>query len=132
MGIELFERAVRGGGQLLSAEVCPLGGRTDRVSALVLTFDLGRIAVSAEPTTGNLVVYYVESSDQAPPELEDAREAEPWWRLLGSPLARTWAAGSGHEGAVCLQFRAVDQSPRVVTLESRGGGVSIRLGTLAG
>ncbi len=132
MGIELFERAIRGGGQLLSAEVCPLGGRTDRVSALMLTFDLGRIAVSAEPTTGSLVVDYVESSDQAPPGLEDAGEAEPWWRLLGSPLARTWAAGSGHEGAVCLQFRAADQSPRVVTLEPGGGGVSIRLEALAG
>jgi hypothetical protein len=132
VGIELLERAVRGGGQLLTAEICPLGGRTDRVGALVLTFDLGRIAVSVEPLTKSLVVDYVESRDQAPPGLEDAGQEEPWWRLLGSPLARTWTAGPGHEGALCLQFRADDQSPRIVTLEPRGGSVSIRLESAPG
>ena len=122
----MFERAVRGGGQLLSVGVRPLGGSTDQVDTLVLTFDLGRIAVSVEPTTESLVVDYVESSEQEPPGLEDAAQEEPWWRLLGSPLARTWAAGPGGD-AVCLQFRADDESPRTVTLEPHGGSVSIRL-----
>lgn len=127
MEIELFERAVRGGGQLLKVEVCPLAERTDRVSTLVLTFDLGRIAVRVEPVTGSLVVDYLGPQDVAPHGLEDAAEEEPWWRVLGSPLARSWPAGPEQEGAVCLQFRADDASPRVVSLEPRGGSVSIRL-----
>lgn len=127
VGIELFERAVRGGGQLLNAGVCPLAGRLDRVSRLLLTFDLGRIVVSVEPVSQQLVVDFIASEDEAAAGLEDAREEEPWWRVLGSPLVRTWEGGAGHEGRVCLQFRADDQAPRVISLEPNGGSVSIRL-----
>lgn len=127
MGIELFERTVRGGGQLLKAEVCPIGGRSDRVSALLLTFDLGRIAVTVEPLTKALVVEYVEDSGGVPPGLEDAGEEEPWWRLLGSPVAHFWSIGPEHEGAVRLQFRADDQAPRIITLSPLGGCVAIDL-----
>jgi hypothetical protein len=126
MGIELFERAVGGGGQLLKAEIRPLRGRSDRVGLLLLTFDLGRIAVGVEPATSSLTVSYVASPDETPPGLEDAVEEDPWWRIVGSPLARVWkpdAAG----GAICLQFRGDDQSPRIVTLEPHGGSVEIRL-----
>ena len=132
MGIELFERAVRGGGQLLKAEVRPLGDRTDRVGGLLLTFDLGRIAVSVEPLTKALVADYVDASASVPPGLEDVREEEPWWRVLGSPLARCEAVGPEHEGAVRLQFRADDQSPRIVTLTPRGGCVAIDLEDASG
>lgn len=127
MGIELFERAVRGGGQLLKAEVSAREGHPGRVRALVLTFDLGRISVAAEPATGGLAVEYLESAEQAPAGLEDACEEEPWWRLLGSPIARAWPAGPDLAGAVSLQFRAADQSPRVVTLAPRGGEIEVRL-----
>ena len=127
MGIELFERAVSGGGQLLRAEVRPLRGRSDRVGAIVFTFDLGRISIGIESRTSALTVDYLDPGDAAMPGLEDASEEEPWWRILGSPLARTWPAGPEHEGAVCLQFRGDDQSPRIVTLEPRGRGISIRL-----
>ena len=126
MGIELFERAVVGGGQLLRAQVGPLGGRTDRVSYLLLTFDVGRIGVCAAPATGSLRVEYLESTDEALPELEEAGEEEPWWRVLGSPVARAWPVGP-EEGAVCLQFRADDRAPRIVSLRPRGGAVSIQL-----
>jgi hypothetical protein len=126
MGIELFERAAAGGGQLLRAEVRPLDGRGDRVSALLLTFDLGRIAVAAEPATSRLAIEYVPSRDDVG-GLEDASEEEPWWRLLGSPLARAWPAGPDGKGGLYLQFRASGQSPRVVALEPRGGSVAIRL-----
>ena len=127
MGIELFERAVRGGGQLLGIEVCPLAGRSDRVSRLLLTFDLGRIAVSVEPASRRLQVDFVASPEEAPAGLEEVREEEPWWRVLGSPLARAWEGGPGQESKLCLQFRADDQSPRVIALEPSGGSVCIRL-----
>jgi hypothetical protein len=126
VGIELFERAIQGGGQLLRAEVSPLGETRDRVSVLLLTFDLGRMVVTAEPATESLLVEYVESPDHTPAGAVDASEEEPWWRVLGSPIARAWPAGPS-EGSVCLQFRADDQSPRVITLEPRGGCVTIRL-----
>ena len=127
MGIELFERAVRGGGQLLNAEVCPLAGRSDRVSRLLLTFDLGRIDVSVDPVSQRVRADFVASPDEAPPGVEDARQEEPWWRVLGSPLACTWEGGAGHEAKLCLQFRADDQSPRVIALEPDGGSISICL-----
>ena len=127
MGIELFERAVRGGGQLLAVGVRLLDGSSDRVGSLMLTFDLGRITVSVEPVHRSLLVEFIDSTDAAPPGLEDASEKEPWWRLLGNPVARVWEAGSGPEGTLCLQFRADDQSPRIVTLEPQAGSVSICL-----
>jgi hypothetical protein len=130
MGIELFERAVKGGAQLLKAETRPVAGHGDRVAALVLTFEVGRIAVSAEPANAcNLRIEYVASAEEAPPGLKDASEEEPWWRVLGSPIARSWSAGPEHEGAVCIQFRADDENPRVLTLQPQGGGVSVSLET---
>lgn len=131
MGIELFERVVHGSGQLLGAEVCLLGGRTHEVGALVLTFDVGRIAVRVEPRSQSLGIEFVASPEQVPTGLEAAREEEPWWRVIGSPLVAAWAGGPGHETAVCLQFRAADQSPRVICVEPRGGSVAIRLETSA-
>ena len=112
---------------MLNAEVCPVAGRSDRVSELLLTFDLGRIAVRVEPIGQALQVDFVASSDEAPPGLEEAREEEPWWRVLGSPLARTWEGGADRPAKLCLQFRADDQSPRVISLEPEGGSVAIRL-----
>jgi hypothetical protein len=96
---------------------------------LLLTFDLGRIVVTAEPATEALLFEYVESPEGAPTGVVDATEEEPWWRVLGSPLARVWPAGPADEGSVCLQFRADDQSPRVITLQPRGACVSIQLET---
>lgn len=127
MGIELFERAVSGGGQLLKAEVHPVAGRAGVVSAVLLTFDLGRISVTVEPATASLLIDYVDPGEGAPQGVEDASEEEPWWRVLGSPLARAWPAGPDHEGSVCLQFRGDADSPRIVTLSPHGGAVGIRL-----
>ncbi len=131
MGIELFERAVSGGGQLLRAEIAPLGSNTDVVAALLLTLDLGRIAVTAEPAEQALKVEYLETADAAPGGLQDASEEEPWWRVLGSPIARAWSTASerGGPSGVCVQFRGDDQNPRVVSLVPRAGAIAIRLET---
>ncbi len=125
MGIELFERAVQGGGQLLRAEVGYAGDGA--LAAVLLTFDLGRIAVLPEPATGSLSIEYVDVPERVPDGLSDASEEEPWWRLLGQPIARVWPAGPADEGSVSLQFRADDQNPRIVTLAPRASGVSVRL-----
>jgi len=127
VGIELFERAISGGGQLLQAEIAPLGADTATVAMLALTFDVGRIVVHAEPGGAELSIEYVESPEQISKALQDASEEEPWWRLLGSPLARAWPPGPDHPGAVCIQFRGDDQNPRVVTLQPRGSAIRIRL-----
>ena len=126
VGIELFERAVAGGGQLLRAEAALAGDSATRVSRLLLTFDVGRVLVRAEPATGSLAIDYVVDSDEAPPALTDVSEEEPWWRVLGQPLARAWPVDDAG-GSVCIQFRADDQNPRLVSLEARGGAVAIRL-----
>ena len=128
MGIELFERAVEGGGQLLRAEARVVGGASNHVAVLLLTFDVGRILVRAEPATGALVIDYVEAADKAPAGLTDASEEDPWWRVLGQPLARVWPVGDAGE-SVCIQFRADDENPRLVTLEARGQAVGVRLET---
>jgi len=131
VGIELLERAIQGGGQLLRAETASGGGPSPVLSpgVLLLTFDLGRIVVSAEPSTRTLAIEYVETGESAPSGLHDASEDEPWWRLLGNPIARVWLAGSDHPGAVCIQFRADDQSPRILTLAPVGSEVEVRLET---
>lgn len=127
MGIELLERAVKGGGQLLRAEASPVAGQADRVAVLLLTFDLGRIAVSADVRAAALRIEYVASAERTPQGLRDVSEEEPWWRVLGSPIARVWPVGPEPEGALRVQFRADDKSPRVVGLAPRAGAVAIRL-----
>lgn len=118
---------------MLKAEIAPVGGRSDRLSSLLLTFDVGRILVVAvpasAPATAALSIEYAGSREHAPPGLRDSGEDEPWWRVLGQPLARVWRPSETEGEAVCLQFRADDQNPRVVSLTARGAGVAVRLET---
>jgi hypothetical protein len=127
VGIELFERAASGGGQLLRAELSSLGGSAQHVSVLLLTFDVGLVMVGVEPRTGSLRVEALMTAEDAPEGLQDAAEDEPWWRLLGSRLTRAWPAGDDPDGALCLQFGADDASPRFVSLEPMGAGLAIKL-----
>ena len=126
VGIELFERAASGGGQLLRAELASGSGSGQRTSVLLLTFDVGRVLVRAEPATGGLVVEHVETSEKVPDGLVDASEEEPWWRVLGQPIVGAWPLDD-QGAALRIQFRADDQNPRRVTLEARGGQVAIGL-----
>lgn len=88
MNTELFERAAGAGAQLLRVDKrLHAGDRDSHAGALLLTFDVGRILVTADPARGALVATQVQSSESIPPGMVDASEDEPWWRLLGAPLA---------------------------------------------
>ena len=67
-----------------------------------------------------------EAGETLPPGLEDASEDEPWWRIMGGPLAKVWAGEIGAQG-MKLQFRADTDNPRVLVLEPSGSEVKISL-----
>lgn len=127
MGIELFERAADANAQLLEALVCAESGDAAKLSLLLLTFDVGRILIRPDPERESFSIEVIAAGAPLPPGLVNAAEEDPWWRLLGSPLARVWEPEGALHSRVCLQFRADGQSPRVVTLEAQGASVSIRL-----
>jgi len=127
MGIELFEHAAEAGAQLLEVDSSAESGNAALLSLLLLTFDVGRILVRPEPSRHDLSIEVVAAGAPLPPGLSSAREEEPWWRLVGHPLARVWVPEGALSSAVCLQFRADEQSPRIVTLEARGASLGVRL-----
>jgi len=120
--LAVFERAAETKGKLLRVEG-DRPGPTPR--QLVLTFDVGRILI--RPGGDGLSATRVEDRSALPEGLVALDEEEPWWRLLGSPLARVWAPEGGLAGGVCLQFRADDRAPRIVSLWAQGASVSVRL-----
>ncbi len=127
MGTELLERAADKGAVLLRAETLPTPGSSDLVAALLLTFDLGRVLVRSDPTRSELELEYLEPGAEMTADLQDAAGQEPWWRVLGGALARVWSRGPGLAQGTCLQFRADEQNPRIITLEPRGASVAVRL-----
>lgn len=111
--LEIFERAVGSGGRLLKVEGDRAGAK---LGLLVLTFDIGRILVTADGTAqaaadatsagaadgtakaanagaadgATLTVRHVLERAALPPGLVSLQEEEPWWRLLGHPLTAVW------------------------------------------
>lgn len=127
MGIELFERAAENGGRILRVEqLSPPGGSTDasRGPGYLLTLDVGRILVAANPKTGGLVISQIPAGEELGVRLLALDEEEPWWRVVGNPIARVWPVGSDEttreSGAevrgVRLQFRADHENPKLVSL----------------
>jgi hypothetical protein len=127
MGIELFERVAEVGAPLLKVDLRPEKQDASRLSALLLTFDVGRLLVRPDPRREELSIDVVVAGAPPPAGLVDGLEEEPWWRLLGSPVARVWTVEGGLRGGVCLQFRADDDAPRIVTLEAQGASLAVRL-----
>lgn len=124
-GQELFERAAGAKAQLLRADrVAPLGGDdATRAVAYLLTFDVGRILVAAEPAAAQLTATLVPDPDAAPSGLLDASEEEPWWRILGTPLARVEASA----GRLALAFLMSGGRSRTLTLALDGARVHASL-----
>jgi len=139
VGIELFERVARAGGRLLRAEqLAPAGRGGDSVCApgYLLTFDVGRILLVAEPASATLRASEVRDRAELGASLRSLDEEEPWWRLLGNPITRVWPGPSG-SGAIAgsqeevkdmrIQFRQDDENPRVVSLRFDAGAVRVTL-----
>ncbi|MDJ0788528.1 MAG: hypothetical protein QNK05_17110 [Myxococcota bacterium] len=117
--LAVLERVAEAGGRLLRVEREPLpgpaGARESRVLRLV--FDVGLLDLHAA-AGGQLRA----SKPEAEALPVDAGEEDPWWALLGTPLARAQL----HEGSsVLVQFRHDDDSPRIFVLEARGEGVGL-------
>jgi hypothetical protein len=127
MSVEVLERAAGTNAQLLKVDLRPEASNATRLSALVLTFDVGRVLVRPEPQRAELSIDFIDAGAPLPAGMSDGQEEEPWWRLLGHPLTRAWIVEGDLSGAVGLQFRADDQEPRIVTLQTQGASVSVRL-----
>jgi hypothetical protein len=119
--VSLFARVADAEGRLLKVE----SARHPR-QGLVLTFDVGRLWVRPDAGGRQLLVAIMGAGDEVPGGLEDAFEAEPWWRVIGNELAR---ASETDGGAVRLQFRRDEDNPRVVLVGAGGpaGGLDVRL-----
>jgi peptide-methionine (R)-S-oxide reductase len=113
MGVELFERIKDAGGRLLKVEGQTVrGGSEGLCSALLLTFDVGRIQLAPKLAEGELEATPVESRDELKDGWTALDEAEPWWRLLGASVADCRAVA----GTLELQFKVGDQKLRHLSL----------------
>ena len=125
--MDLFERVVSERGRLLRVERYADHIKVDSslVSALLLTFDVGRILVWGSAKTAKLVLEHIQNPENIPRQLVKLDEKEPWWRIMGSPLAavRSFDENPGYQ----LQFRENDRNPRIVSLALEGD--RIRIGT---
>jgi hypothetical protein len=97
------------------------GGGGERAAAFLLTFDVGRILVSADPAGGRLTSTHIREPDAIPGGFSSASEADPWWRLLGCALAGVEAAAKPRQ--VRLHFQIAGDRRRAVALELDGSEV---------
>lgn len=128
--MERLSRVAEANGRLLKAD--RLGGDGAALAdGFLLTFDVGRLLLKVDPAAGMVRSETIEGADEIPAGVVDASEDEPWWRLVGSPLARVWAGDVGAQG-MRLQFRTNDENPRFITLQPSGSEVQVILDPVAG
>ena len=119
--MERLERVVEAGGRLLKVD--QLGAKGAGLAAgFLLTFDVGRLLLEVGPETGKVRSVAIEGADEVPAGVEVVSEEEPWWRLIGCPLARAEAGEVGAQG-IRLQFRADHENPRIIVLQPSGSEV---------
>lgn len=123
--MERLERVVEAGGRLLKVD--QLGTKGAGLAAgFLLTFDVGRLLLEVGPETGKVRSVAIEGVDEVPAGAEVVSDGEPWWRLLGCPLARAEAGEVGAQG-IRLQFRADHENPRIIVLQPSGSEVQVIL-----
>ncbi len=119
---KLLARLAEHSARLLHVERAPLpgpaGGRAS--SALRLVFEVG--IVELRPAAAGLAAVPLPPGS-AGAGLVPADEDEPWWALLGHPLVRVQARP---QGALLVQFRRDEDSPKILVLEPEAGGVAAR------
>jgi hypothetical protein len=118
--MKVFERAAEAGGQLLRVDRLTSPGDGKTPVAMLLTFDVGRILLSADPDHDRLDAAAIPEAESVPGGLEDASEDEPWWRLLGCALVEAEAATPDR---LRLAFRLSGGRVRTVIFERRGAGL---------
>jgi hypothetical protein len=124
--VEVLQRAAGAGGQLLRVDrLPPPGVADDAAAAFLLTFDVGRILVAADPAGGGLASTHIAGAGAIPGGLADASEVEPWWRLLGCPLARVSAATDSI--GIRLHFTLPSGRSRTLALTLSGSRVRAAL-----
>jgi hypothetical protein len=130
--MEVFENAATAGAQLLKAERLAQAGddETPLTSAYLLTFDVGRVLLAADPVRGRLVANTLPDVESVPGGLVDASEDEPWWRLLGCSLAQ--ATSQTEATSLRLDFRISDDGLRSLDLVMTGGVIRAKLAGAAG
>ena len=114
--VELLERVIEAQGRLLGVSHEPVPGGGAR--RLVLRFDVDTVSIegaagltgSAAEPGGNVGGI-------------DAGEEEPWWAVLGNPLARVERRD---DGSLLLQFRADHESPRIFGVRAEAGTVRVQ------
>lgn len=119
----LLERVSDAGGRLLHVERVPVPGPMGarRQSALRLFFDVGVVELRAAAVGLGAEVVDADAAPDA--SFLDADEDEPWWAVLGQPLARV----EGLEGrpGLALQLRPDEDNPRRISLLAVEGAVQV-------
>ena len=124
--MNLFDRAAAADAQILKVERLggPNGASASGSAAFLMTFDVGRILVNADPIGARLDASTLDDEKPAPGGMSDASEDEPWWRLLGSALA---SAASESPDRLRLDFRISGGRVRALVLERVGGSLTATL-----
>jgi hypothetical protein len=125
---ETLERVIQAQGRLLRVERVPLAGPAGAraSSALRLTFDVGIVTVRPGVDASGLEVEIGPAADPESPVFLSASEEDPWWKVIGCPLARVEARGAG---GIRARFRGDRDKPRWFALFPRHGGIEISVDT---
>ena len=126
----LLSRVIEARGRLLRVERVPApeadGG--PRASMLLrLVFDVGIVELRPGRADGEIAARAPHPNDPPDDALLPADEEEPWWALLGQPLARAEAlpAAGDEPAALGLQVRPDAERPRRLRIFGWGGAVHI-------
>ena len=116
---EQVEPFVRAGARLLRVEA--LGPH-----AWVLRFDRGALEVSV---AGRGLALALAPGALPDSDAEILDESDPWWTVIGAPLAGAWSSTDtdGRRVALELQLRRDDENPKRISLEPRGGRLEARV-----
>lgn len=117
--MEVFDRAAAAGAILLKSERS--SATRDKTAGFVLTFDVGHVLVHSGAPDGNLEAFHLVDRSDLEQSLVDASEEEPWWRILGCPLAHSQPAADANQ--VRLQFIGADARPRILRIAASPGGI---------
>ena len=101
-----------------------LGG--EAFSELALGFDAARLRIWAPHDAAHLGCEV--GDDPLSRDPEDAREEEPWWRVMGSPLIGAWITRGKPDLPVelALQLREDASSPRIISLARERTHIRVR------